>query len=249
MFLKILILIGLIVFSLIGGVYISISSIFLNTNINPEKTLWGIFGDSVGGILNPTLTFFSFIAILVTIYIQNQELSATRKELKRSAEAQEKNIEKLEIQIEAQKQQQFENLFFKMLETFESISNNLSNIKILKQVPLDEYSYQNIEVLYIDDLFKKINNSKLAPINISRQRLHFTNDIHGRYFIFLYQILKFIFVSNAEISDEALQNKEELKSEILTKKNNPKRKVLLKYNKINNSRKLPNINCHQLCDR
>jgi hypothetical protein len=42
---------------------------------------WGVFGDFLGGTINPLLTFLTFIAVLITLLIQTQELKATRDEL------------------------------------------------------------------------------------------------------------------------------------------------------------------------
>ena len=59
---------------------------------NPDR--WGVFGDYLGGVLNPVFSFFALIALLYTIALQSEELRAsreelalTREELARSAEA------------------------------------------------------------------------------------------------------------------------------------------------------------------
>ncbi len=48
----------------------------------PEK--WGLFGDYLGGVLNPVFSFFALLALLFTIVLQSRELSASREELKLS---------------------------------------------------------------------------------------------------------------------------------------------------------------------
>ncbi|NRF14118.1 hypothetical protein [Vibrio coralliilyticus] len=58
----------------------------LEISTDPEK--WGPFGDFFGGVLNPILAFFSFLALLYTIHIQQNELELTREELKSSVSAQ-----------------------------------------------------------------------------------------------------------------------------------------------------------------
>ncbi|MDX2469378.1 MAG: hypothetical protein QNL04_02245 [SAR324 cluster bacterium] len=52
----------------------------LSTNTNT----WGVFGDYIGGVMNPILSFFALIALLETIRIQRIELEATREELKQN---------------------------------------------------------------------------------------------------------------------------------------------------------------------
>ena len=65
----------------------------------------GEFGDFFGGVLNPFLTFITFMGLLITIILQQSELSESRKELKRSADA----LLKQNATIE---QQKYESTFF-----------------------------------------------------------------------------------------------------------------------------------------
>jgi uncharacterized membrane protein len=67
-----------------------------------RQDVWGQFGDFVGGVLNPILSFLALIALVLTVVLQSrqleyarkeldnsrEELAATRIELKRSANAQ-----------------------------------------------------------------------------------------------------------------------------------------------------------------
>ena len=45
----------------------------------------GALGDFFGGTLNPILTFLTFVGLLITIVLQQAELSEARKEFKKSA--------------------------------------------------------------------------------------------------------------------------------------------------------------------
>lgn len=78
----------------------------------------GPWGDFVAGLLNPILTFLSFVGVLVTIVLQRIELSQSRIELERSADA-------LEAQIRSIDLQNFENTFFQMLSVHNSIVNSI----------------------------------------------------------------------------------------------------------------------------
>jgi uncharacterized membrane protein len=60
--------------------------------LSNKHDVWGTFGDFIGGTLNPILSFFALIALLLTIILQSRELEATREELKRSASAHEKQV-------------------------------------------------------------------------------------------------------------------------------------------------------------
>lgn len=78
-------------------------------NISLKHEEWGAFGDFVGGSLNPALSFLALIALLVTLWLQSkqteisvQELSETRAELRRSAEAQESSTRHQKRQVKIQ---------------------------------------------------------------------------------------------------------------------------------------------------
>ncbi|TOQ75786.1 hypothetical protein CGG88_23945, partial [Vibrio parahaemolyticus] len=68
--------------------YSSITIIIINTLFNRDENgvfNWGQYGDFMGGVLNPILSFVAIMGVLVTIVIQHNELKETRKEFKRSA--------------------------------------------------------------------------------------------------------------------------------------------------------------------
>ncbi|GEP10257.1 hypothetical protein MGN01_21020 [Methylobacterium gnaphalii] len=44
-------------------------------------TRLGQVGDFFGGVLNPLLTFLTFIGVLATIFLQREELKETREEV------------------------------------------------------------------------------------------------------------------------------------------------------------------------
>ena len=63
------------------------------TFLKSENTgSWGTFGDYVGGILNPVIAAFAFYLIAKTYELQKTELEETRKLLKVSTDAQNKQI-------------------------------------------------------------------------------------------------------------------------------------------------------------
>lgn len=59
--------------------------------LSTTQSVWGEFGDFVGGTLNPLISFFALLALLITIVLQSKELEETRKQLERAATAQEKS--------------------------------------------------------------------------------------------------------------------------------------------------------------
>ena len=76
-----------------------------------KDTSYGTWGDFFGGVLNPILTFLTFMGLLITIILQQTELKQSRKEF--------------QGQKEALENQEFDNKFFQMLNLLNNITNNL----------------------------------------------------------------------------------------------------------------------------
>ncbi len=105
-----------------GGLVVAVYLIYFlhfAGDVSNKTEVWAQFGDFVGGTAGPILSFFALIALLLTIVLQNKqltlssrelelsraELAETRKELSRSAEAQEQS---LRYQIRQAKAQEIE---------------------------------------------------------------------------------------------------------------------------------------------
>ena len=94
----------------------------------PDRAEWGVFGDFLGGALNPIFGFASFIALLVTIVYQSKELRASTKELKNSAKA-------LANQNKAIELQSFEQTFFSWLNSYRALLETIILEKTKNNVP------------------------------------------------------------------------------------------------------------------
>lgn len=116
-----ILIVTLLTIALLFLVYITITK-YTQTftgDLSNDQAIWGVFGDYIGGVLNPVLSFFAFIALLYTIVLQSRELKLTRGEMEKSSLA-------LKEQSYTLKLQNFENTFFKLLEIhLESISNSM----------------------------------------------------------------------------------------------------------------------------
>ncbi|GGB77634.1 hypothetical protein GCM10011607_42230 [Shewanella inventionis] len=113
-------------------------------SISDKPENWGVFGDFIGGILNPFLSFSAFIGVLLTVLLQRnqlqqsqsqlamtrEELELTRVELKRSADAQAQQIDSVNIQ-------NFEATFFKLLDRFESQIAHIIRVHLEEDVKND----------------------------------------------------------------------------------------------------------------
>ena len=63
-------------------------AIYQNQPAATDADKWGTFGDFVGGLLNPIVAFAAFYWLTQSVKLQRRELSETREELKKTAEAQ-----------------------------------------------------------------------------------------------------------------------------------------------------------------
>ena len=97
--------------SIMGAVAASLYFYTFSGPFIAEHEKWGVFGDYIGGTLNPIFAFFGLIALLVTIVFQSRELRATKDELKRS--------------VAATEHQTFENMFFQLLRLHQQIVDNV----------------------------------------------------------------------------------------------------------------------------
>jgi len=175
-------------------VVIILSFYFINfgyLGLSDDQEVWAQFGDYLGGVLNPIFAFLAFIALLITIKLQNEalqtsktELELTRKELAKSAKAQEEQSKSLELQNKATELQIFENTFFQLLKQH----NEYLNFVVEEKVEIEYFTYnknnfgedERTGLVSKEDVyqeFRKINQSKRVVKN---------------YFMTLYQVLKYI---------------------------------------------------------
>lgn len=155
----------------------------------------GPFGDFFGGVLNPLLTFLTFLCLIITVIMQRDELSLARTEYKRTAEA---------LSTQA-----VENTFFNIVELHHKIVENLKVDLALIDDSYKKYKavstgigYDQVQVdssVQGREVFQKIieyiahpNRTSATIIKryISIQDQH--NHILGHYFRNLYQALKLI---------------------------------------------------------
>ncbi len=77
--------------------------------LSSSKEVWGQFGDYVGGLLNPVLSFLALIAVVRGLRYQSLELKAARSEASAAIDMQRE-------QTSIFKQQSFEALFFALID-------------------------------------------------------------------------------------------------------------------------------------
>ncbi|GEM_PF-1061508 len=191
------ILVGLLIFIIL----IVISIFYMHYRIYnwvESAEAWGQFGDYIGGTLNPILTFCSFLALLITIILQNKQLDVSTRELHNTNITLIDSKRVMSEQLLTQSLQQFDSIFFAMLKDLNAILLELenkgnNNKSILESFHDEVFDTDKIVEIKIENLNKKI----LLERKISR------------YFMFLYQILKIIenrLTENKNIPDEKKEN-------------------------------------------
>ncbi|WP_167621554.1 putative phage abortive infection protein [Paracoccus sp. AK26] len=95
--------------------------VFIVNLFSLGKSGFGEWGDFFGGVLNPILTFLTFMGLLITITLQQRELSEARKQFERTADAQTGQKTILEKQT-------FETTFFNLVA---SLNNSVSQIDLI----------------------------------------------------------------------------------------------------------------------
>lgn len=114
------------------GNYLISSNTDLEVMYKESIERFGQFGDFIGGTLNPTFAFLSFMAILWTLKIQIKALNTSQEELELSRDELSKSSKALEEQSKSIKIQNFENTFFNMINLHKEIISNLSLMKSKK---------------------------------------------------------------------------------------------------------------------
>lgn len=167
---------------LIIGVFLFYFSNF-NGDLSSKPEHWGTFGDFIGGTLNPILSFFALMALLLTIVLQSKELEGTKEELRRSAEAQENSEKSFKEQSKILNKQQFESTFFSLLDQHNKVIDKLSESNNNRVDRSSALAILTKHVLCEDTLSE------------AKSTLEKHNYLCGHYFRVLYQLLKFVATS------------------------------------------------------
>lgn len=185
------------------------------------KSSFGEWGDFFGGVLNPLLTFLTFLGLLITIILQQKELKQSRKEF--------------EGQKVALQNQEFDNKFFQMLNLLNNITDNLTIKRVHKTLNgkdvfryLKDIFHSTIQDRYSNDVANNsLEDDKFTYFKNTFDDLNNEFDTTFKYyFINLYQVLKYIDLY-AENKHEAKEYTNMLRAQ-LTKNE----LVLLAYNAI-----------------
>lgn len=193
---------------------------FLGKPLSDKAEDWGVFGDFIGGTLNPLLAFFSFMLLLLNLKLQREqldnteeqleltrnELELTRIELEKAADAQIDSSRVMNEQLKTQFLQQFDTLFTHMvdqLNKFYEFINHENLNGLLKSFHSWKYIKHRVDCdpqfiryeSYLILVLKHINSVKLAQT----EKQLYVDLIKSTL---PYSFLKIINISAVDIDDE-----------------------------------------------
>ena len=155
----------------------------------------GEFGD-VYGALNTLFSGLAFSGVIISIVIQSAELRATRLEMKAQ-------VSQFEQQTKAMQKQVFESTFFNMVSLHNSTSSKMRDdsefIRMLNRInayAVNSITTANAKITFLEHL-KIIYGSFMKEYY----------DKTGRYFIYVYQMLKFIDCSDFSLDEKKVYSK------------------------------------------
>ncbi|MGX9416571.1 putative phage abortive infection protein [Vibrio sp. WJH972] len=154
--------------------------------LSVDSTVWGAFGDFVGGILNPVIAFLAFYWLTRSVLIQKKELSETQKVLAQTeiaTAAQARTLEK----------QRFENSFYSLLE---QMNNVASELKANDERRSDRKS--KLKILHSSILAKLLVNDDITieqHLKNTNKHMLKKSKFCNHYFRVIYHLLKFILIN------------------------------------------------------
>ncbi|WP_198032093.1 putative phage abortive infection protein [Mesorhizobium sp. WSM1293] len=153
------------------------------------------FGDFVGGVIGPVLTFLTFVGLLVTIILQQDANKEARAEATKAELA-------FERQLSSQKRESFESTFFQMLNLHNTIVNSMDiqrrEDKDLKGRDCFRFFATTLKGKYVAYDNEHGTSRERAQRAYDRFWDERQQDL-GHYFRYLFNVVKFI--DNAQPND------------------------------------------------
>ena len=169
----------------------------------PEWEHRGLFGDMFG-VGNAIFSALAFAGVIIAIFLQREELKLQRLELELTRKEVKRQREQLQSQAETLKKQALENTFFELLRFHQEILQAVQHYD-----PVERRGREAISSLAREfrDRYKKSDRRASADERIRDAYNKFHHEFQpyiGHYFRNLYQILRFINDSQAEVKDKKL---------------------------------------------
>ncbi|EEZ80896.1 hypothetical protein HUO05_25700 (plasmid) [Vibrio alginolyticus] len=163
--------------ALIPTVYLVWFYFINNLPLSTDSSIWGTFGDFIGGILNPLIALLAFYWLTQSVLIQKTELSETQKVLKETEKAQKE-------QALTQEKKRFEDTFFSLLNQLNTVFDGLNERLIVMDRPTAS------KIMKLHNAVIKNGTGNTIEQRVAKMRESSSDTSH--YFRVLYHILKFI---------------------------------------------------------
>ncbi|HCG6618079.1 TPA: hypothetical protein NJ225_004697, partial [Vibrio parahaemolyticus] len=157
--------------------------------LSTDSSIWGTFGDFIGGILNPLIALLAFYWLTQSVLIQKTELSETQKVLKETEKAQKE-------QALTQEKKRFEDTFFSLLNQLNTVFDGLNE----RLIVMDRPQASKVMRLHGAVIKSSIGNNTIEQ-RVAKMRESSSDTSH--YFRVLYHILKFI-LENSSFNAEPM---------------------------------------------
>ncbi|MFM2625648.1 putative phage abortive infection protein [Vibrio owensii] len=187
--------------------------------LSKDVSNWGVFGDFIGGILNPLIALLAFYWLTMSVLIQKTELSETQQILNQTLNSQ------LEQSL-TQKQKRFEDSFYALLEQMNNVYQQLLTVP-------DENKKinSNLNHLARDILTYSYNN----PLEMKSTKMRSSNHECNHLFRLIYQLLKFVYSYHHELDAKCTIKSEKFYTNILRSFIDKNTLVLLAVNCVKSS--------------
>jgi hypothetical protein len=160
----------------------------------------GTFGDMFGSV-NALFSGLAFAALIYTIFLQRRELKLHHQEIELTHREVKAQVEQLQAQNETLKKRSFEDTFFELLRLQNDITNsidlNAANGHVVKGRDCFKFIYEKLSKVWKTRDLKGVDEKE----RINRTYLAFYAEYEsefGPYFSNLYNVIKFVDISDAE---------------------------------------------------
>lgn len=116
-----------------------------------DQEAFALFGDFMGGVLNPILGFATILILLRSLWLQNEEMQATRKELEDTRNemilTRQIHANDLELQARNHLQPRFEKSFYERYSQFDSVWKKPQNFLDLENGASMQTTFAGINLM------------------------------------------------------------------------------------------------------
>ncbi|CAH0319410.1 hypothetical protein SRABI89_05227 [Pseudomonas koreensis] len=172
---------------------------------SPSQEVWGQFGDFFGGILNPLLSSLTLAAVLVTMRLQSKELKVAQEENRRANEH-------LEKQANYIRTQNFESVFFRLLDVHMSSRSDVRTGTRAGKEAFDRLVINSASLFHMLPMASSLEAPRDYSLeDFSKAFRENVGDTLNVYCRGMYQVIKYVdtYEGLAESKELVLENKME----------------------------------------